>query len=73
MLSQVLRAKRKGRLPDLVAIGIENQAQVCRRDDPGALPEFIFKLARPPARISECEQALPRPFVAAKIPDRLAA
>src|SRR6516164_1066176 len=65
----LIKRQRVG--PHLAAIGVEDQRRIFRRGDPCAAHNFVLKLARCPASIAKCNQALLRPMADADIVQNL--
>src|SRR5262245_255810 len=57
---KVLRAAFHGIVPDLVAVLVEDELGVLRRREPEPVGELALELARRPAGVAECDQALAR-------------
>src|SRR5207245_4502457 len=60
-------------VPDLLPVLVENQPQLRGSGHPGATPELTLELARRPARVAECNQALLRAVVVGDVPHDFAA
>src|SRR5215469_10862348 len=65
--SKVLRPAFHGIVPDLVAVLVEHQLGVLRRRKPEPVGELALELARRPAGVAECDQALARAAVIADV------
>src|SRR5262249_21396527 len=72
-LSKVLRPPFHGIIPDLVAILVEHQLGVLRRREPEPVGELALELARRPAGVAECDQALARTAMVADVAQDLVA
>src|SRR5262245_23495231 len=71
--SKVLRPAFHGIVPDLVAVLVEHQLGVLRRREPEAMGELALELARRPAGVAECDQALARAAMVADVAQDLVA
>src|SRR5215813_10359472 len=71
--SEVLRPALHGVVPDLVAVLVEHQLGVLRRREPEPVGELALELARRPAGVAECDQALARAAMVADVAQDLAA
>src|SRR5262245_22335108 len=60
-------------IPDLVAVVVKDEASVLRRREPKPLGELALELARRPAGIAECDEALGRAALVADVAQDLAA
>src|SRR5262249_60077685 len=58
---------------DLVAVLVEDELGVLRCREPEAVRELALELARPPAGVAECDQALARAAMVADVAQDLAA
>src|SRR5258707_12154106 len=56
--SKVLRPALHGVVPDLVAVLVEDELGVMRRREPEAVRKLALELARRPAGVAECDEAL---------------
>src|SRR5262249_57072501 len=59
-LLQILRAPFHRLVPHLGAVEVEDQAEVLLRGEPGAQRKLAFELARPPAGVTERNEAFVR-------------
>src|SRR5262249_13355230 len=71
--SKVLGPALHGGVPDLVAVRVEHQLGVLRGREPEAVRELALELARPPAGVAECDQALARAAMVGNVAQDLAA
>src|SRR4029077_655791 len=71
--SKVLRPAFHGVIPDLIAILVEDELGVLRRREPEAVGKLALELARRPAGIAECDEALARAAMVADVAQDLEA
>src|SRR5215472_8545246 len=71
--SKVLRPAFHGVVPDLVAVFVEDELGVLRRREPEAVGKLALELARRPAGVAECDEALARAAMVADVAQDLEA
>src|SRR5262245_39904337 len=70
---QILDALGVGAVPDFLAIQIEDDFGIGRRDDPVAAGQFALELAWSPARVAERDQTPARTLAVVDVAQQVAA